>query len=120
MSRIYDTKIVNIFSFDLKFVSKVRYLSVCFSVTADTPAAQLVDATWFFISLNKTLVFFKQNTTHLLRWHVKGERPHVHLLVWVDAGDDEEDAGAAGAAREETAKAEDHRSLVFLHNLQSK
>ena len=55
--------------------------------------------------------------TDLLRRHVEGERPHVDLLVGVDAGHDEEDARPAGSAAEEAAEAEDDDALVLLHDL---
>ena len=35
---------------------------------------------------------------HLLRGHVEGDRPEVHLFVRVNARHDEEEAGALGAA----------------------
>ena len=41
-------------------------------------------------------------------------RPHVNLLVDVDAGDDEEDAGAPGSPRQQSAQPEDDRPLVLL------
>ena len=34
----------------------------------------------------------------LLRWDLVGGRPHVNLLVDVDAGDDEEHTGTSGAS----------------------
>ena len=40
--------------------------------------------------------------------------PHVDLLVLVDAGDDEEDAGPPGSPREEAPQAEDDSTLVLL------
>ena len=43
-----------------------------------------------------------------------GWSPHVDLLVDVDAGDDEEHPGTSGSSWQETTKAEDDSSLVFL------
>ncbi len=56
--------------------------------------------------------------SYLLGRDIEGERPHVHLLVGVDAGDDEEDAGAAGAAAQKATQAEDDHALVLLNDLQ--
>ena len=44
-------------------------------------------------------------------------RPHVNLLVDVDTGDDEEDAGAPRSPRQQPAQAEDDGPLVLLHHL---
>ena len=57
------------------------------------------------------------SSTHLLRWHVEGDRPEVHLLVGVDARHDEEEAGALGAAGPQPPQPEHHGSLVLLHDL---
>ena len=40
--------------------------------------------------------------------------PHVNLLVDVQAGDDEEDAGSSCPARQKTTQPEDDCSLVLL------
>jgi hypothetical protein len=55
--------------------------------------------------------------THLLRRHVERERPHVDLLVRVNAGNDEEDPGAAGAAGQKSTETKDDDALVLLNNL---
>ena len=57
--------------------------------------------------------------SHLLWWHVEGHGPEVHLLVGVDAGDDEEDAGTLGAALAQPTQAEDDGALVLRHDLMS-
>jgi hypothetical protein len=51
---------------------------------------------------------------HLLWRHVERLGPHVDLLVDVHAGDDEEDPGAPGAARQEEAQPEYHSPLILL------
>ncbi len=56
---------------------------------------------------------------YLLWRDVKGESPHVHLLVGVDAGHDEENAGSTGSAAQKSAKSEDDDSLVLLNDLDS-
>ena len=56
-------------------------------------------------------------STHLLRRHVEGDRPEVHLLVRVAARHDEEEAGALGAARPQPPEPEHHGPLVLLHDL---
>ena len=43
--------------------------------------------------------------------------PHVDLDVLVEAGDDEEHPGPAGAAGQEAAQAEYHCSLVLLQEM---
>jgi hypothetical protein len=55
--------------------------------------------------------------SHLLRGHVEGDRPEVDLLVRVDAGHDEEEAGTLGSAGPQATQAEYHRSLVLLYHL---
>ena len=55
--------------------------------------------------------------THLLRRHVEGDSPEVDLLVGVNAGHDEEEAGALGPARPQPAESEHHGSLVLLDHL---
>ena len=57
--------------------------------------------------------------SYLLRGHVERQRPHVHLLIGVDARDDEEDPGTAGTARQETAETEDDYALVLLDHLEN-
>ena len=54
------------------------------------------------------------NIVHLLRWHVECLGPHVDLLEHVDAGEDEEDAGAPRAAGQQQPQPEDDCSLVLL------
>ena len=44
-------------------------------------------------------------------------RPHVNLLVYVEAGDYKEDTGTLGTAPDESAKPKDDCSLVLLHHL---
>ena len=51
---------------------------------------------------------------NLLRRHVEGLGPHVNLLEDVDAGEDEEDPGAARAASQQQPQPEDDGSLVLL------
>ena len=53
---------------------------------------------------------------HLLGRDVIGGSPHVNLLVDIEAGDDEEDAGSSGSTREKTTQPEDDRSLVLLQS----
>ena len=55
--------------------------------------------------------------SNLLRRDVESLCSHVNLLVDVDAGEDEEDARAAGAARQEEAQSENDSSLVFLADI---
>ncbi len=50
----------------------------------------------------------------LLRRHVEGHGAQVDDGDGVDAGDDEEQAGADRALLAHAAQAEDHRALVFL------
>ena len=52
-----------------------------------------------------------------MRGHVEGDRPEVHLLVRVNTGHDEEEAGALGAAGPQPSQPEHHGSLVLLHDL---
>ena len=63
---------------------------------------------------NKRFSFTNVNIVHLLRRHVEGLGPHVDLLEHVDAGEDEEDAGAARAAGQQQPQPEDDCSLVLL------
>ena len=58
-----------------------------------------------------------ERDSNLLRGNVEGERPHVDLLVGVDAGDDEEDPGAPGPAAEQSTESEDDDTFVFLNHL---
>ena len=51
---------------------------------------------------------------YLLWRNIIGLCPHVYLLKHVHAGDDEEDARTSGSTCQETTKAEDDRSLIFL------
>ena len=52
-----------------------------------------------------------------MRGHVEGDRSEVHLLVGVNTGHDEKEAGALGAARPQPSQPEHHGSLVLLHDL---
>ena len=54
---------------------------------------------------------------HLLGWHVKGQGPHVHLLVGVHARHNEEDTRPSGSPTEEPTQAKDDNPFVFLHDL---
>ena len=47
---------------------------------------------------------------------VIGGSPHVNLLVDIEAGDDEEDAGSSSPACQKTTKPEDDCSLVLLQS----
>ena len=49
-----------------------------------------------------------------LRGDLVGGRPHVDLLVDVDAGDDEEDTGTSGASCKKSSESKDHCSLILL------
>ena len=51
---------------------------------------------------------------YLLRRNIVGCRPHVDLLVNIQAGDDEEDPGTPGTALDQSAQSEDDGSLVLL------
>ena len=62
----------------------------------------------------KTLLIRYLICGHLLRRDIVGDRPHVDLLVDVEAGDDEEDPGPPGAARHQATQPEDDCSLVLL------
>ena len=53
----------------------------------------------------------------LLRRDLVGVAPHVDLDVLVEAGDDEEHPGPAGAAGQEAAQAKYHCSLVLLQDM---
>ena len=54
---------------------------------------------------------------HLLRRDVKADCPEVDLLVSVNAGHDEEQAGPLGSPGSEAAQPEDDRPLVLLDHL---
>ena len=56
----------------------------------------------------------------LLRRHVEGHGPEVHLLEGVHTRHDEEEAGALGATGAEPAQPEHNGSLEFLDHLQKK
>ena len=62
----------------------------------------------------------RYSAAHLLRRHVKGDRPEVDLLVRVNARHDEEEAGALGAAGPQPPEPEHHGSLVLLHDLKGR
>ena len=57
---------------------------------------------------------------YLLRGHVKGQGPHVHLLVGVNARNDEEDSRTASPAAQETTEPENDNSFVLLDHLKLK
>ena len=54
---------------------------------------------------------------YFLRWDLESFCPHVDLLVDVNAGDDKEDPGPPGPARQQPAQSEDDGSLVLLDHL---
>lgn len=64
----------------------------------------------------KVTCFFS-GSAYFLRWHVKGQGPHVDLLVRIDAGNNEEDPGAPGASAQKSAEPEDDHPLVLLDHL---
>ena len=55
--------------------------------------------------------------SNLLRGNIECLSTHVYLLIDIDTGQYEEDAGAAGAASKEEAQPEDDRPFVLLHHL---
>jgi len=55
-----------------------------------------------------------------LRGDVERDCSEVDLLVGVDAGHHEEEAGALGAARSQPTQAENDGPLVFLNHLGKK
>ena len=55
--------------------------------------------------------------TDLLRRDIKADCPEVDLLVSVNAGHDEEQAGPLGSPGSEAAQPEDDRPLVLLDHL---
>ena len=54
---------------------------------------------------------------YLLWRNLVGGSSQINLLVNIDAGNDEEDAGAPGSPRQEPAKPEDDGPLVLLDHL---
>lgn len=62
----------------------------------------------------------RNSSPHLLWRDVKRDCPEVDLPVGVDARDDEEDAGALGAALAQATEAENDGTLVLLNNLEKK
>ena len=52
--------------------------------------------------------------TYFLRGNFICVSPHVHLLVGVHAGKDEEDSWAAGSSYQQPAQSEDDGPLVLL------
>ena len=54
---------------------------------------------------------------HLLRRDVKADCPEVDLLVSVNAGHDEEQAGTLRSPGSQSSQPEDDRPLVLLHHL---
>ena len=54
---------------------------------------------------------------YFLRWDLESFCSHVNLFVDINAGDDEEDPGSPGSARQEAAQPEDDGSLVLLDHL---
>ena len=61
----------------------------------------------------KTMLF---KFAYLLWRHVESQRTHVHLLVGVNAGHDEEDTRAPGPAGKKTTQTEDDHTFVLLNN----
>ena len=55
--------------------------------------------------------------SNLLRGNIECLSTHVYLLIDIDTGQYEEDAGAAGAASKKEAQPEDDRPFVLLHHL---
>ena len=55
--------------------------------------------------------------SYLLWWDFKGLSPHVHFLVDIHTGDDEEDPGPPGSSCQQSAQSEDDGSLVLLDHL---
>ena len=55
--------------------------------------------------------------SYLLWWDFKGLSPHVHFLVNIHTGDDEEDPGPPGSSCQQSAQSEDDGSLVLLDHL---
>ena len=51
---------------------------------------------------------------HLLWWNLVVVSPHVHLLVGVHAGQDEEDPGPPGSTNQQSSQSEDDGPLVLL------
>ena len=51
---------------------------------------------------------------HLLWRNLVVVGPHVHLLVGVDTGEDEENPRAAGSSNKQSAESEDNGPLIFL------
>ena len=50
-------------------------------------------------------------------WNLVVVGPHVHLLVGVDTGEDEEHSRAPGSTYQKTTKSKDDSSLVLLENI---
>ena len=51
---------------------------------------------------------------HLLWWNLVVVSPHVHLLISVDAGEDEEDSRTPGTANKQSTQSEDNGPLILL------
>ena len=58
-----------------------------------------------------------QGQTYFLRGNFICVSPHVHLLVGVHAGKDEEDSWAPGTSYQQPAQSEDDGPLVLLDHL---
>ena len=56
-------------------------------------------------------------TAHLLWRNIKADGPEVDLLVSVNAGHDEEQAGTLRSPGSQPSQPEDDRPLVLLHHL---
>ena len=52
--------------------------------------------------------------SYLLRGDIIGLCSQVNLLVYINAGDDEEHAGPPGSARQHPAQAEHHGAFILL------
>ena len=54
---------------------------------------------------------------YLLWRNFKSLSPHIHFLVDIDTGDNEEDPGAPGSSCQQPAQSEDDGPLVLLDHL---
>lgn len=59
----------------------------------------------------------KIRTAYLLRRDIEGDGTKIDFTISVNARDDEEDAGTAGAAFEQATETENDGPFVFLHHL---
>ena len=53
-------------------------------------------------------------TFYLLRWDLECLGPHVNLLININTGDDKEHSWPPRSPRQQSSKAEDDSSLIFL------